>query len=293
MPEELSPWDRRVGATRLEDYAATYADLFVITRRDGVLQIRGCTDGGPLRHDWGVHNAWSQLWSDVGRDPENEVVILTGTGDAWQTAVLGDIWHTPFHDWSEDSKLKMYEDCLALLAGLVFDIRIPTIAAMNGPGGHWELALLCDLTLCTPDSSFIEPHFTIGSPPGDGMFLVLQRLLGLKRAAYYLYTGLPIDAATALELGLVHEVVPRERLLPRAEELAARIMQRPRISRRMTHALVVQPWKRALVEDQALHYAHQQWPMGLPMAESPADLARRYGLDRAASGHRRAGVTGP
>jgi enoyl-CoA hydratase/carnithine racemase len=278
MSEQLSAWDRRVGSTHLQDYAETYTDLFVMTRTDGILEIRGCTDGGPQRHSWGLHHAWGQLWSDIGRDPENDVVILTGTGDAWQTAAMGEIWHTPFSDWSHDSKLKMYEDALALQAGLIFNVPVPTIAAINGPGGHWELGLLCDITLCTPDTAFLEPHFTVGGPPGDGMFLVLQRLMGLKRASYHMYTGTPIDAATALDLGLVNEVLPREDLLPRAQELARLMTKRHRVTLRMTHNLVTQPWRRALVEDQASHMAHQQWVMGLPTDESPAEMARRYGL---------------
>lgn len=284
MVETLSSWDGRRGAPRLEEYARRYEDLFVLTRKDGVLEVRMHTNGGPFRASWQAHNAWSQLWNDVGRDPENEVMILTGTGDFWLTADLDELWHTPLRDWTDDSKLKMHCDMVKLLESFIFAIDIPTIAAVNGPGGHLELALLCDLTLCAPDVQFSEPHFMIGAPPGDGLMLALQRTMGVKRASYHAYTGRPVDALAARDLGLINEVLPRETVLPRAWALAEMIMQRPRITRHLTHAITAQAWKRALVDDLAFHVGHQMLPMVLG-GEAPAALARRHGLHNPANQH--------
>jgi enoyl-CoA hydratase/carnithine racemase len=140
-------------------------------------------------------------------------------------------------------------------------LDIPTIAAINGPGTHCEIGTLCDITLCTEDTDFFDPHFLGGTPPGDGMLLTLQRILGVKRAAYYAYTGQKIDGRKALELGLVSEVVPRERLVERAWELARMMMERSRMTRKLTHSIVSRPWKQALVEDQGFHLVHQMYEM--------------------------------
>jgi len=86
---------------------------------------------------------------------------------------------------------------------------------------------------------------------------VLQELLGPKRAAQIVYTGEQFDAATALRLGLVNEVLPPDQVMTRAREIAAAIMAKPRTARRLTHALIQRPWQRRIVEDLRGGYAQQ------------------------------------
>ncbi|MER5423479.1 enoyl-CoA hydratase/isomerase family protein [Streptosporangium roseum] len=263
MPERLSPWDGRVKPTPFEEYSRKYEEFFVMTRREGIIELRMHTDGGPFRHSWIGHNAWHQAWAEVGNDPENEVLIITGTGERWHTGDPAELWHTPFPQWSTDSQLKMYGDMVKLLENFVSALDIPTIAAVNGPGTHCEFATACDITLCVEDADFFDPHFLGGGVPGDGMGLTLQHTIGTKRASYYMYTGEPIDGPTALRLGLVNEVLPRERLLPRAWEIAEMMMARPRASRLLTHAIATRPWKRAFLDDLGFHAAHQLWGMAI------------------------------
>jgi enoyl-CoA hydratase/carnithine racemase len=93
-------------------------------------------------------------------------------------------------------------------------------------------------------------------------------LLGLKRAAYYLYTSDQMDAATARELGLINEVLPREELLPRARAIAEKIMKKPRATRRFTASVVRRPWKRRMLADLGHHMAHEFLAMRLdPIGE--------------------------
>lgn len=276
MPEILSEWDERIEPSQFEVYSQKYKDFFIMTRRNGIIELRMHTDGGPFRHSWKAHNAWNQAWLEVGRDPENEVMILTGTGDWWHQGPVDINKHNPvpFADWSIDSQIKMYYDIFKLLENLIFCVDIPTIGAINGPGTHCEMATLCDITLCTEDADFFEPHFMVGTPPGDGMALTLQRTIGIKRASYYAYTGQKIDGRMALQLGIVNEVLPRDKLLSRAWELAEMIMQQPRLARRMTHAILSQPWKRALVEDMGFHCAHQNFAIALDKEGSVARLIK-------------------
>lgn len=270
MPKELADWHTRVGGfvrrPVFEDYAQKYADHFVMRRENGILELRMHTNGGPAVFSFAVHNAWGQAWQEIGNDPDNEVVILTGTADHWLT--FGEVELAPetgqrLTDNATPEGFAYehtYYDAVKLVENLVFGIDVPIIAAVNGPSfAHTELALLCDITLAAETATIVDPHFLVGTVPGDGLQLSLQELIGAKRAAYHLYTGAPIDARAALELGLVNEVLPAAELLPRAWHLAEMIMQRPRAARRLTHAVVQRPWKRRLVNDLGYGLAHEMF----------------------------------
>ena len=271
-----------VGPTRFEEYSEKYKDFLKMRRENGIIEVRLHKDDGPYVHTWEAHTAWAHAWSDIGRDLENEVLIITGTGDKW---VVGDpsVWNVKFMDWPKQKKLEQYHESLRLLENLIFCIDIPTIGAVNGPGTHCELATLCDITLCTEDADFFDPHYLAGTPCGDGMALTLQQMMGFKKTAYYAYTGKHIHGKDALEMGIVNEVLPREELLPRAWELAEMIMMAPRSTRHLTHSILSRPWKKALVEDQGFHLTHQMFDMAIddegPLARLMKMKARLMGQE--------------
>jgi len=225
---------------------------FVLENRDGVLQVRMHADGGPAVYSMALHRAWARIWRRVADTADVEVVVLTGTGDAWIGGVDPELGAKPFREWTSRAVDDLLRDRLGMLENLVFGVDVPVIGVVNGPGFHTELALFCDLALCTPDTVFFDGHFAAGQVPGDGMFLALQALLGDKRAAYHLYTGQPVDAADALRLGLVNEVLPSDELRDRAWELGGLLARQSRTTRRLTHALVQRPLRRRLVEDYGL-----------------------------------------
>ena len=260
MKENISEHNPRFLQSQFEKYSEEYKEFFKMTRRNGILEVKMHTEGGPLQHNWKVHDAWGKAWKQIGLDHENEVIILTGSGDKW---LVGDpnVWNVPFPDWTPDDKLKNWLEAQKLLENMIFDIDVPIIAAINGPGTHCELGTLCDITLVTEDVDFYDPHFLVGVPPGDGMMLTLQQTMGFKRAAYYALLGKPIHGKEAVELGIAHEVVPREKILSRAWELAEMMVERPRVSRIMTHAILQRPWKQAFVNDQVMHLGSQIFAM--------------------------------
>ncbi|MBO0853609.1 MAG: enoyl-CoA hydratase/isomerase family protein, partial [Nocardia sp.] len=188
---------------------------------------------------------------------DNEVVVITGTGDAWLGGVDAESFGQPLSQWGADLVHEQYNDGIRVLERVVFDLDVPTIAVINGPGIRLELPLLCDLTLCAPDVSFCDGNFRAGSVPGDGMYLVLRDLIGVKRANHIVYAGHRISAEEAHRLGLVNEVLPRDELLSRAMNLAATITAAPRTARRLTHAVMTRAWQRRLVAELRDHYAHQ------------------------------------
>ncbi|MFG1869557.1 enoyl-CoA hydratase/isomerase family protein [Micromonospora arborensis] len=240
-----------------EHYQARFAEHFMLDRRDGILTVRVHHDGEAALWSRGLLNAWNLLLSEISADRDTEVVIITGTGDAWLAGVDLASFAEPMHRWSSDLIDEQYNDGVKLLERIIHDLDVPTIAAINGPGPRLELPLLCDLTLCTPDVVIGDGNFRAGSAPGDGMHLVLHELIGAKRANHIVYTGEGVPADRARDLGLINEVLPRHDLLPRAIHLAESIMAKPRTARRMTHRLASRGWQRCMVADLRNAYAHQ------------------------------------
>lgn len=112
----------------------------------------------------------------------------------------------------------------ALITSLPY-LRKPVIAAVDGAAmtGGLELALGCDFILASEQARFGDTHLKIGALSGSGMNSRLPQAVGLRWARQIVYGCEPIDAATALRIGLVNEVLPAPALLPRAQALAARV----------------------------------------------------------------------
>jgi E-phenylitaconyl-CoA hydratase len=104
-------------------------------------------------------------------------------------------------------------------------IEKPLIAAIDGYclAAGFELALICDIRICTPDARFGLPEITRGFFPGGGGPQRLIRAIPQAVAMEMILTGDPIDAPTALRVGLVSRIVSEADLLPTARQLAQRI----------------------------------------------------------------------
>ncbi|UPT59200.1 enoyl-CoA hydratase/isomerase family protein [Geobacillus thermoleovorans] len=111
----------------------------------------------------------------------------------------------------------------------------PVIAAVNGLalGGGCELALACDLRICSENAKFAFPEVNLGIIPGGGGTQRLPRIVGQGVAKELLYFGEMIDAKRALAIHLVNKVVPADELLPAAKEWAEKLAQKPAIAMRM------------------------------------------------------------
>ena len=101
----------------------------------------------------------------------------------------------------------------------------PIIGAINGHAitGGFELALNCDFLIASEQASFADTHLKVGIHPGWGMTQHLQAAIGIRRARQMSLTAQFISAQQAYELGLVNEVVPHDKLLDRALEIARQI----------------------------------------------------------------------
>ena len=226
-----------------DQYSGKYQSVRM-ERRNGILQMTLHTNGDSLQ--WGgiPHQELPEAFADIGSDPDNLVVIMTGTGDAF-TGPAGTPESMPKRtprEWD-----KTYWEGKHLLSNLL-DIEVPMISAINGPAlRHSELPLLCDIVLAAEEASFQDSgHFINGLIPGDGMHVIYPLLLGLNRGRYFLLTGQTIGARQAQELGLVSEVLPRQQLLPRAWELAEQLTKQSPLVLRYSRVLLTQYVKRQI-----------------------------------------------
>lgn len=239
-----------VPTPKFDEYSEAFKDFFRMERRDdGVLLVQAHTLGGPVQLSVQNHRALGQMLKTVGADPENEVLILTGSGEEFMMGSDPEGFALEEEDMAYWAYEYAYKDGRTNVSALVNDVEIPTIGIMNGPGFHSEIVLMCDITLAAEDATIFDLHYDIGSVPADGIHNAFQELLGVKRAAYALLTGEAITAQQALEWGMVNEVLPRGELIGRAHEIAGHIMTQPRTVRRLTTQIVRRPWKQRVVSD--------------------------------------------
>jgi enoyl-CoA hydratase/carnithine racemase len=161
----------------------------------------------------------------VNNDSEIRAVILAGAGDR------------AFCAGSDVGELGAYRTAWEFrgrpdYCDAIRSIRKPVIAAVNGYayGGGLELAMSADIRLASRTAMFAAPEIKLGWIGGGGVSAFLALSAGPSNAALMLYTGDPVDAATALSWGLVSQVLDPPGLLPAARELAGRIAQRPPIA---------------------------------------------------------------
>jgi enoyl-CoA hydratase/carnithine racemase len=239
-----------VPTPKFEDYQELFRDFFTMERRDdGVLLAQAHTQGGSIQLSVQNHRALGQFLKTVGADPENEVLILTGTGPDWMMGSDPKGFELEESDLEYWAYEYAYKDGRTNVSALVNDLEIPTIGLLNGDGYHSEVLLMCDLTLMAETAHIYDLHYGISSVPGDGIHNAFEELLGVKRAAYALLTGESIDAGTALEYGMVNEVLPADGLIARAYTIADHIMTQPRTVRRLTTQIIRRPWKKRILDD--------------------------------------------
>jgi enoyl-CoA hydratase/carnithine racemase len=248
-----------------EQYSRRYEHVRLQRDAAGVLELALHTRGGPLVWGDGPHSELGYCFADVASDPENRVVVLTGTGDEF-IARLDESWVGAMTPAKWD---KIYFHGKRLLENLLA-IEVPVIAAVNGPARvHAELAVLADAVLACEEAYFQDaPHFRYGTVPSDGVHVVWPLLLGANRGRYFLLTGQKLAAREARELGVVAEVLPRAELQPRARALAAELARQPTLTLRMTRVALTQSLKR-LILDHVGHGlaleglgAYASWPTG-------------------------------
>jgi enoyl-CoA hydratase len=191
--------------------------------------------------------ALCEALESLGTTPEVRAIVITGDERAF--AAGADI--QAMRDWSSQDVERA--DTIAYWRRLRAIAR-PLIAAVQGYayGGGCELALNCDLIVAADNASFAQPEIKLGIMPGAGGTQRLAKALGPYRAMELILTGESLSARDAFAWGLVNRLVPPERCLAEAVELARLIAARPPIAVRLAREAVRQGVETTLREGLAV-----------------------------------------
>ena len=164
--------------------------------------------------------------AELKDDDSVRVVVFTGAGRAFCAGF----------DLREFGRPELWEELVKTSKDYhrdLWNFPKPTVAAVNGPAmaGGLDLAVFCDIRLCSERAVFAHLEIKLGAAP---IFTPLRWIVGDGLARDLCLTGRPIDAAEALRIGLVSEVLPADDLLPRALEFARMIVEAPAETLRFT-----------------------------------------------------------
>lgn len=192
--------------------------------------------------DNGLIEALLDAVQEADADPAVRCVILTGAGKAFSSG--GDLSRMGpgigLRGRHPIETVRNYREGIQRLPLAFQALEVPVVAAVNGPavGAGCDLACMCDIRIAASDAFFAESFVRVGLVPGDGGAWLLPRIVGWSRATEMALTGRSIDAATALQWGMVSRVVERDQLSAAAIEIAGEIAANPPRAVRMTKRLL-------------------------------------------------------
>jgi enoyl-CoA hydratase len=160
----------------------------------------------------------------INFDKEIRALIISGAGESF--AAGADI--RAMKDYAVEDAVQSSRQGSEIFLFLE-NMEIPVIAAINGwtLGGGLELALACDIRICSKNAKFGQPEVKVGILPGYGANIRLPRTIGIARAKEMIYFGTIITALEAEKIGLVTLVTPKDQLMDKAMELAQKLAQGP------------------------------------------------------------------
>ena len=182
------------------------------------------------------------LCARLTREPQVKVLVLTGAGPAFCAG--GNVKdmrdRSGIFGYPPAELRESYRGGIQTIPTALFNLDIPVIAAVNGPaiGAGLDLACMADIRIASTTAIFAESFVKLGIVPGDGGAWLLPRVIGMPRASIMALTGDSIDAAKALEWGLVCELAAPEALLEAAQKMAGRIAANPSTALRLTKRLL-------------------------------------------------------
>jgi enoyl-CoA hydratase/carnithine racemase len=173
---------------------------------------------------WRMYDQLEAACRELAGEPAVRLVVLRGAGGA-AFAAGTDIGQ--FTEFREPGDGVRYERRVGRVLDRLSGLRVPVLAVVEGPavGAGLAVAACCDLVVCVPDAVFGVPVArTLGNCLPGAVLARLYATLGRTRTLRMLLTAELLTAAQAHEAGLVHEIVPRERIRARTDELVARLL---------------------------------------------------------------------
>src|SRR6266567_3086247 len=255
------------------DYSA-YNHLLFERREHGVLLITMNRPDVYNAADEAMHSQLATVWTDIARDEETRVVVITGAGKAFSAG--GDLAMVQRMAGDYDRTTRM----LSEMSDLVYNMAScdkPIISAINGVavGAGLVVALLADISICAEDARMGDGHVKLGAAAGDHAAIIWPLLCGLAKAKYYLMTGEMVSGAEAERIGLVSKVLPREAVLEEALRVADTLATGSQLAIRLTKR-ALSSWLRTAgpIFDQSAAYEMLTF-MGPDLAEGAAALREK------------------
>ena len=220
--------------------------------------------------------AFESAVDDANADNAICAVILTGEGKIFSAG--GNVKEMADRDGMFGlealDQRRAYIDGIQRIPRALARLEVPLIAAVNGAaiGAGCDLAMMCDIRIASERASFAESFVQLGLIPGDGGTWFLPRAIGHARAAEMTFTGDRVDAATALEWGMVSRLVAHDDLLTEAHALADRITKNPAHALRMAKRLLQESRTGSL--ESTLGMAAAMQPLAHRDAEHEQRIAR-------------------
>jgi enoyl-CoA hydratase len=193
---------------------------------------------------FGVFREIAAAMDDLEADDNIGCILLTGSEKAF--AAGADI-----KEMQPKTFIDMFaSDFTAIGGDRVARCRKPTIAAVSGYalGGGCELAMMCDIVICSDTAKFGQPEITLGTIPGIGGTQRLTRAIGKSKAMDLCLTGRMMDAAEAERSGLVSRVVPAGQLMEEAMGIAVKIASMSQPATAMAKSAINRAFETPLAE---------------------------------------------
>jgi enoyl-CoA hydratase/carnithine racemase len=211
------------------NYFHEYDNLAFSRDQSGVLLLRFHTEGGPIVFTGQTHHDLPVALEELSLDKDNKALVITGTGGSFMDQIdgpsLGEVFKPAVWETTRTEGAKVLQRLL--------DAPMPVVGVANGPATvHSEYLLLSDVHIASERATYADyPHPAFGITGGDGVHVVWEEVAGTARAKWLLWTGETIDAHTALQWGVVNEVVPHEQALDRGLDIARRLAAKPDLYR--------------------------------------------------------------
>ncbi len=212
----------------MTDYAT-----ILVEKQDGVTTIRLNRPEKRNAMSPQLHRYMYDALSDLETDDATQVLVITGSGDAF---CAGQDLKEYFYEFRDDRRGRE-ENRRISHAWRHEKLRYfprPTIAAINGWcfGGAFTIVASCDIAVAAEDATFGLSEINFGHIPGGLVTKVVQEIVQPRQALYYIMTGDPFDGRRAAEIGLITMAVPRADLQARVQEIAGKLKQKDPIALR-------------------------------------------------------------
>jgi enoyl-CoA hydratase len=252
----------------------SYHHLLFERRENGVLLITMNRPDVYNAADEEMHSQLATVWTDVSRDPDTRVAVITGAGKAFSAG--GDLAMVQRMAGNYDRTARMLSEMSDLVYNMT-NCEKPIISAINGVavGAGLVVALLADISICAEDARLGDGHVKLGAAAGDHAAIIWPLLCGMAKARYHLLTGEMVDGIEAERIGLVSKVLPREDVLAEALRVAETLATGSQLAIRLTKR-ALNSWLRQAgpIFDQSAAYEMLTF-MGPDVAEGAAALREK------------------